>query len=300
MTDGSPRKTPVVAIVAAVALLLLGFAFFRWFRGELVKDTARLAAQQQVRPAETAAEAPAPGEPDLAPRTERRPGADPLTKDAEAVDYLREQFGATITNKRTQIKALEKLIAYLMKQYPNDWQQRLQGLLAQAFPDLANQLYAQYQNMTAYNEWLAANRSQLNEMTSAERRDAMREARFKYFGEDAAEIWEEAFRHEQIYDAMDAINQSPDATVDQKLDTYIDAINQAYGEQAPQFMEQRTTELMTGFLGLPSVQEDLHAMSPEARASQLDTVRAAMGLDDAARERWRELDAQRNAAWDNG
>ncbi len=223
-----------------------------------------------------------------------------LTKDAEAVSYLREQFGATITNKRTQIKALEKLIAYLMQQYPNDWQQRLEGLLAQAFPDLANQLYAQYQNMTADNEWLAANRSQLAEMTPEERRNALRDARFRYFGEDAAEIWEQTFRHEQIYDAMDAINQSPDATVDQKLDTYIDSINQAYGEQAPQFMEQRTTELMTGFLGLPSVQEDLHAMSPDARARQLDTVRAAMGLDDAALERWRELDAQRNAAWDNG
>jgi hypothetical protein len=298
MTDGSPRKTPVVAIVAAVALLAVGFAFFRWFRGELVKDTARLAAQQQVRPPEPSAAAP--GEPDLAPRTERRPGADPLTKDAEAIDYLREQFGATITNKRTQIKALEKLIAYLMKQYPDDWQQRLQGLLAQAFPDLANQLFAQYQNMTAYNEWLAANRTQLNEMTSAERRDAMREARFRYFGEDAAEIWEEAFRHEQIYDAMDAINQTPDATVDQALDTYVDSINQAYGDKAPLFLENRATELMTGFLGLDAVQDDLHAMTPEARARQLDTVRAKMGLDEAARQRWRELDGQRDSAWDAG
>jgi hypothetical protein len=295
----APKRTPVLAIVAGVALLVFGFAFFRWFRGELVKDTARLAAQQQARLADDAAPS-AGGVPSHEPRTERRPAADPITKDAEAVDYLREQFGATITNKRTQIKALEKLIAYLMKQYPNDWEQRLQALLAQAFPDLANQLYAQYQNMSAYNDWLAANRSQLAEMTPEERRNAMRDARFKYFGQDAAEIWEEAFRHEQIYDAMDAINQTPDATVDQALDTYVDSINQAYGEKAPQFMEDRATELMTGFLGLDAVQDDLHAMAPDARSRQLENVRAKMGLDEAARQRWRDLDAHRDAAWEAG
>jgi hypothetical protein len=293
------KRTPVLAIAAGVALLVLGFAFFRWFRGELVKDTARLAAQQQTRPASDAS--PGAGEaPSHEPRTERRPGAEPITKDAEAVDYLREQFGATITNKRTQIKALEKLIAYLMKQYPNDWEQRLQALLAQAFPDLADQLYAQYQNMTAYNDWLASNRAQLAEMTPEERRNALRDARFKYFGQDAAEIWEEAFRHEQIYDAMDAINQTPEATVDQALDTYVDSINQAYGDKAPQFIENRATELMTGFLGLDAVQDDLHAMSPDARARQLDNVRAKMGLDEAARQRWRDLDAQRDTAWESG
>jgi predicted metal-dependent hydrolase len=298
MTENSPKKTPVLAIVAIVGLLALGFAFFRWFRGELVKDTARLAAQQQARPAETVAADP--GAPDFEPRAERRPGTDPITKDSEAVDYLREQFGATITNKRTQIKALEKLIAYLMRQYPDDWQKRLEGLLAQAFPELASQLLAQYQNMSAYNEWLAANRTQLAEMDPAARRDALRDARFKYFGQDAAEIWEETFRHEQIYDAMDAISQTPDATVDQALDTYVDSIKQAYGDKAPQFLENRATELMTGFLGLGTVQDDLHAMTPEARARQLDTVRAKMGLDEAARQRWSDLDSQRDAAWETG
>jgi hypothetical protein len=298
MTNGTQKKLPVFAIAAVALLVVFGFAFFRWFRGELVKDTARINAQQAARPAETAAAGD--GAPDFAPRSDRRPGADPISKDAEAVDYLREQFGATITNKRTQIKALEKLIAYLMKQYPDDWQQRLQGLLAQAFPDLADQLYAQFQNMTAYNDWLAANRDELAAMSSAERRDALRDARFRHFGPDAAEIWEETFRHEQIYDAMDAINQSPDATVDQKLETYVDSINQAYGEKAPQFIENRATELMTGFLGLPSVQDDLHDMSADARARQLETVRAKMGLDDAARQRWRELDSERNTAWETG
>ncbi|MFN2374931.1 MAG: hypothetical protein ABR538_00215 [Candidatus Binatia bacterium] len=233
-------------------------------------------------------------------RGERRTGANAMTKDQEAVSYLREQFGATISNKRTQIKALEKLIAYLMEAYPDDWQERLQGFLSQAFPELASQLYAQYQNMTAYNDWLAANRVDLSTMTPAERRDAMREARFRFFGADAEQIWEEAIRHERIYDAMDEINQSPDVPVDEKLSKYVDSIEQVYGEKAPGFIERRQTELMNGFLTLPAVQEDLHAMSPEARARQLDQVREKMGLDEEARTRWRDLDQQRDQAWDTG
>jgi len=232
-------------------------------------------------------------------REDRRPAIDTLTKDEEAVSYLREQFGGTIENKRTQIKALEKLLAYLMKAYPDDWQARLQALLEQAFPGMGDQLFAQFRNMTAYNEWLAANRGELNQMTAAEKRDALRDARFRFFGADAAEIFEETLRNERIYDAMDAIKES-DAPVHEKLDTYLGAIKEAYGEQAPEFLERRQTELMTGFLTLPSVQDDLHALSAEARQRQLDDVRAAMGLDDAARGRWRDLDAERDAAWQTG
>lgn len=233
-------------------------------------------------------------------REERRPGGDPASKEAESIDYLREQFGATITSKRTQIKALEKIVAYLMKTYPDDWQARLQALLAQAFPDLAAQLYAQFLNMTAYNEWLAAHRGELNVMSAADRRNALHEERFRFFGPDASEIWEESLRNERIYDAMDAINQAEGTSVDEKLSTYLGAINEAYGDSAPDFLERRQTELMTGFLTLPSVQDDLHAMSAEARARELGEVRAAMGLDGDALARWRELDAQRDQAWQAG
>lgn len=301
MADGSKSNLRIFLLLVVLAIVGGMYGFFRAWRNELSRDAHQhmLVESGSEANADSAkggdAAAPASGR-----RDERRSLNDPLAKDAEAIDYLREQFGATISNKRTQIKALEKLIGYLMKQYPDDWQKRLQGLLAQAFPDMADQLYAQYLNMTAYNEWLAAHRTELNEMTAADKRDALREARARYFGEDANEIWEETNRHEQIYDAMDAINQSHDATVDQKLKTYVDSINEAYGENAPEFLEKRQTELLTGFLALPSVQDDLHSMTPEARASELDTVRAKMGLDEEARARWRDLDKQRDDAWDVG
>lgn len=233
-------------------------------------------------------------------RGDRRPGSDPASKDAEAIDYLREQFGATITNKRSQIKALEKLIGYLMKAYPDDWEDRLQAMLAQAFPGLAGQLYAQYQNMSAYNQWLSASREELGLMTPGEKRDAMRDARFRFFGDDAAEIWEEAIRNEKIYDTMDAINQSPNSGVPEKFNSYLDAINESYGEQAPQFIEKRQTELLTNFLALPGVQDDLHTLSAPEREQQLTEIRQGMGMDQEALDRWNKLDAERDSAWSAG
>lgn len=238
-----------------------------------------------------------PGEPN--PR-DRRPGMSQEAKDAEAVRYLQEQFGTTITNKRAQIKALEKLIGYLMREYPDDWKQRLQALLERAFPGMGAQLLAQYQNMQSYNDWLAANREQLQQMTPDERRAALNDARFRFFGDDAAEIFEEALRQERLLDTMREIEQVPEAPVDEKLSKYVDSIQQAYGEKAPSFLENRGTELMNNFLTLPSVQDDLHAMAPEARSRQMENVRRQMGLDDEAIERWRELDAERDRAWGNG
>jgi hypothetical protein len=99
---------------------------------------------------------------------------------------------------------------------------------------------------------------------------------------------------------MESIKDSHDTTIDQKLSTFVDAINEAYGETAPQFMERRQTELMTSFVALPSVQDDLHALSPEAREQQLTNIRTAMGLDEEAQGRWRNLDAERDSAWDKG
>jgi hypothetical protein len=233
-------------------------------------------------------------------RAERPLGKDPAVADAETVEYLRELFGQTINNKRTQIKAIEKLLEYLMKNYPDDWKQRVQALLAQAFPGMADQLYAAYQNMTAYNDWLRAHQEELSQMDPRDKRAALRAAQQQFFGADAAEIWEESLRHDRIFDAMDAINQATDLTVDDKLKTYLGAINETYGQEAPAFLDKRQTELMTNFLTLPSVQADLQEMSPASREQQLDQIRAAMGMDEEARQRWKDLDSARNEAWDEG
>lgn len=194
------------------------------------------------------------------PREPRRAGQTQEAADEEALAYLRELFGATIDSSRTQIKAIEKLIGYLQE----------------------------------------ANREDLGNMDRLDRREALRDARQRYFGEEAAEIWAETLRQESIRDVMDTIDQTQGTTVEEKFGDFLEAIVDSYGEAADGFIERRQTELLQSFLGIPAVQQDLRALSPEERAPRLDEIRRGMGMDDPALERWRDLDAQRDQAWAQG
>jgi len=235
-------------------------------------------------------------------RAEKPLGKDPAAADAETVAHLQDKFGATIHNKHTQVKAIEKLIEYLRKNYPDDWEQRLQALLARAFPGLADKLYATYQSMTGYNEWLKSHREELAQMDSAARRAALRDARLQFFGPDADEIWAESLRHDHILETVDSIRESPAtaSTVEEKFEAFVGAVEETYGADAPTFLERRQAELMDNFLAIDTVQDGLHGMDDAQRAQQLTEIRRGMGMDDAALGRWRELDAQRDEAWDSG
>ena len=81
---------------------------------------------------------------------------------------------------------------------------------------------------------------------------------------------------------------------------YQESVTRAYGEDAPGHLSERQQELMNRFLELGSVQRDLGAMTPEQRAASLRDVRQGMGLDEAALERWKELDVRRDARWELG
>lgn len=235
-------------------------------------------------------------------RAEKPLGQDPAVADAETVAYLQDKFGATIHDKHTQVKTIEKLIEYLIENYPEDWQQRIQALLARAFPGLADQLYATYQSMTGYNEWLKSHRQELAQMDPAARRAALREARSSFFGPDADQIWAESLRHEHILETVDAIRESPAtaSTVGEKFEAFVGAIEETYGEEAPAFLERRQAELMDNFLAIDTVQDGLHAMEDAQRQQQLTEIRRGLGMDDAALDRWKQLDAERDQAWNTG
>jgi hypothetical protein len=57
---------------------------------------------------------------------------------------------------------------------------------------------------------------------------------------------------------------------------------------------------MQNFVGLPAVQDELHALDAAARAAELENLRRSLGMDDEAIGRWRSLDAQRDTAWEAG
>ncbi len=224
----------------------------------------------------------------------------PKPDDAAMAKYLQDRFGKTIGNKHTQIKAVEKLLAYLMKFYPDDWQDRLYDFLKQAFPDRADELFEKFKQLSKYNDWLVESRDEVVQMSREDRREALWEKRYEIFGPDADEIWAVERKSEQIVDSLDTIAQSKDTSIEEKLDLYVDVVKGAYGDQAERFIERKQTELLSAFLSVDSVQDNLHALPQETRAEKLREVREAMGMDEAALERWDELDRQRDAEWQKG
>ena len=292
MTNNAKIARPaLVAVVAALAIAA-------WLQsgGELVPG-GDVATPVEVR--ETASD---PGS--TAPVAQRKGSegrvADAALDEEDAVRRLQDMFGGRMDDKHVQIKALEQVVAWMMKTYPDDWRERLYAFLQKAFPGMADQLFARFQQMETWNEWWKANRARLAELTPQERRAEMWDQRLRAFGDDAVDIFAETLRNERIFDALDEIGRSPDTDVAEKLDTYVDAIHEAYGDEAADLLENRQTELMNKFLETPTVQDDLHALSPDQRTLELRRIREGLGMDEPALERWDELDRTRDDMWTTG
>jgi hypothetical protein len=124
--------------------------------------------------------------------------------------------------------------------------------------------------------------------------------RRRVFGADADEIWEIARRNERIQESLESLAVSPELDLRESLDAFVGAGRAAYGADADALFRERGTELMNRFLELETVQDDLHALAPAERAAKLREVRAGLGLDEAALQRWEQLDAERDRAWEAG
>lgn len=221
-------------------------------------------------------------------------------EDAAFAERLRERFAATIDNAHAQIKAIEQIVAYLMQRYPDDWRERVGPLLSLLFPGMAEELIAKFEKLMAHNDWLRDNREALLKMSPEDRRRALWDARRAAFGEQAEEIWAAELRGQRVQQELAAIEAAPGYSLEDKLSRYLGAVNEAYGEKAPQFIESRQTELMNRFLDVTSVQDDLHRLPPAERAAALRQIRSSLGMDQEALKRWDELDRQRDQAWDTG
>ncbi len=281
------RKVLTGLLAAAGLSAVAYFAWLQWSPADVPEATASI-----------------PGLTPMAPAQPPKPGTLANVRlsaeDQAFVASLREKFTSHIHGKHAQIKAIEQLIAYLMAHYPDDWQDRIYAFLKQLFPELADALYEQFQKLIRYNDWLRGNRAALLKLSANDRRRAMWEARREAFGADAEEIFAAQRSGEQVRDALVSLESAQGMPVDQKLTTYLDAIHAAYGDDADYLIQSRQTEVMNSFLSVNSVQTDLHAMSAEDRQAALRDIRRGMGMDEAALERWDELDRQRDESWDSG
>ncbi|TAL33608.1 MAG: hypothetical protein EPN93_13390 [Spirochaetes bacterium] len=228
-----------------------------------------------------------------------RAGGGPLSFE-EQVAYLRQRFGRKIAHAHTQVRVLDLLMRHCREQDADGWIACLQEYLIAAFPDLADEMFALFENYYKYQTWLQNNETDLKGLSNKERKRLLWEKRKALFGDALAEeIWAGEIRNDSILDAMEKIDKAGGSILD-KLSMYKGSISSAYEEAAPGFVRTHQQEVMDRFLGMESVQAGLSAMPPDERARNLREVRKSMDMDEAALGRWEELDRSRDTRWDAG
>jgi hypothetical protein len=280
------RITTLLVALAAVAIAVLLIAR-PWH--------ARAPAAVGLSGATAPGAAPAGADPDPA-------GAAALPADLdELVTFLRARFGKHIANRYVQIQMLEKLMRHFQAKNPAGWQAELLAALRAAFPERYAELAANLQHRLDYEAWLKRDNDRLRGLGERERREAIWEERKRLFGEDAAEeIWASERKNQALGDALAAIDARPDGTVSDRLSAYKESLQEAHQEHTDTYLENHRQEVLNRFLALGSVQQELASLSAADRAAALRSVRAGLGLDDAALGRWDALDQERDRRWELG
>ncbi|WP_372747826.1 hypothetical protein [Litorivivens sp.] len=285
------NKVPAILITSAAAAALV-FTFWPSNKSTATLQPTREATAEQAIP-EYQNEAP------TAAATEPKWSSDE-ERNAFFVADMQSRFAPHIHIQHAQIRFLEQLISYLKAHYPDDWRERVAAFLNASFPELAASLQNKFESLERYNEWLLVDRKQLQQMTPEERRQALWDKRYAAFGEDAEKIWAAELRNQKISETLARIDQDKDADLQTKLDALMDSVQESYGEHSDKFIETRQTELLSKFVELPSVQSTLRAMPAPERRRELRKVRAALGMNADALDRWENLDEKRDIAWEAG
>jgi len=220
------------------------------------------------------------------------------------VTELQTYYAETISKKSTQAMLL-KVKDFLINLYPDDGAARFYHILKRAFPELADEIMATIEKMEAYNRWYRENRQLLAEMTELERRGAIWEKRREIFGDDAEAVWsEEVFAYEDrkqtMKETIHLLDGSYDTTIEEKLDIYMDTLNQTYGNTPEAYALENKSLLSKVFFGIESVQADLKGMSPDQRQAEINQIRREMGFTEAQVEDHEKIDAYRNRRWETG
>jgi len=254
------------------------------------RDTGKVYVDRGTAPAEPFHEKPE----EEAPYMKQYNEPDPVAYKAK------EKYGENIDDIRTQIAFIEELIAYFSRKYPDDWLERVEAYIRDAFPEDADEILDRMEKLQSYNRWLSENNTEFMAMPFKDKSSILWEKRIEIFGSDAEVIWASDLKNERLHDVIDLIGSSPDMDLEEKLDLYIDTIQDTYGQDSGRFIQRRGFELMNAFLQTETVQDDLHDMYPEQRWMDINDIRRAMGIDDDAIKRLEDLDAGRDKIWEKG
>ncbi len=294
------KSTPKKKILVGLVLLAGISALWIWAPFSAPPTASEKARLEAVAPATTvadisqSAQAPNKGSVAAVPDTAK------LSRQQEFAASMREEFAAHIHHPKIQIRVIEKMMAFLQSLYGDDWQAHIEEMLRMAFPELMDILLPRFQNLIVYNDWALAERTYMASMPEEERRQYVWAKRTELFGEDALIIWQGLLRNEQVQDVLSELAAQPELAFEQKLDYYLGQVQQIYQSDAPKMLARRGQEVMDNFLKVDTVQYDLHQMPKAERSAHLRELRKAVGLDEAALQRWDELDQVREQRWQVG
>lgn len=217
---------------------------------------------------------------------------------------LRHLYGDRISSTSVQI-LMAQIRTQVQTLFPEDWQQRFPKILEAAFPGFSAKILATLANVDAFDRWMAASEETLAGLTPEEREKAVLAKQQELFGAQAVEELEVERRASEKREAamgetIRSLEASDDTTLDQKLDVFVDALQENFGDGPSAIALENGSVLAQAFFGLESVSRQLAALGPEARQEKINDIRREFGYDDEQIAELEEDDRKREAEWQNG
>lgn len=252
-------------------------------------------------------EAPqAPPPPSVAVDTIKKPApttvaalvAKPTAELQQMASKLREQFGNNLASPYRRARMMERLMRELSSRYPEDWVVKLDAVLKLAFPEQADALFLLGQQLQHYQTYMQANAARLQAMSPEQRRAETWRIREEMFGTELANtLWRSERWNETVAATVASIARDDGRDWTAKLLQYQANLSEAAGPDGQGVLSHQRDTLTTAFLKAASIQKELGEMTVAERQQSLRQIRARMGMDEAALERWSALDQEREQRW---
>lgn len=224
--------------------------------------------------------------------------AKPAPEMQQMAAKLRAQFGSTLQSPYRRARMMERLMRELSSKYPNDWVLKLNAVLKLAFPEQADALFQLGQQLQHYQTYMQANAARLQALSPEQRRAETWRIREEMFGPELANtLWRSERWNEAVANSVAAIAHDTRRDWTEKLMQYQAALSEAAGPDGQGALTHQRDTLTTTFLKADSIQKELREMPAPERWQALRQIRARMGMDETALERWSALDQEREQRW---
>lgn len=289
--------------VAIASLGLLAFATFHYIQSPS-RDTLR---PSPTRNSVTTAESGFSDRQD-----DRNPIIRPLAdrESLERESFKRDMIKKLLSEYRDVISSvvaqvsLVDLRRFVIEMFPEDGRALFEDIIQSAFPDLADAILAAIALMDQYDQWMLDNMLTLNEMNTLEKNGHIWEKRTELFGEHAKQIWSDELsaveeRQQNMQKTIALLNSAYDTDINERLFMLKSAMEENYKGTMESMMFGQGM-LSNVFFGFDSVQQDLHAMTPEARQEQISAVRRNLGFSEEQITEAAKADQEKEQRWQNG